>query len=320
MSRVTIRDVAREAGVSISAVSYILNKSAAKKYSPETVRRVEEAARLLGYAPNSIARSMRAQRAHAIGVVTLWGMGERVFVKLLEGIVARAAQENYAVTICPYESYLDYFRNCRLDGIVFIAPFAAIASSFDEAADIRRIHEAGLPCVVINGSTRVEGTSYLNFDFRHATRLLTEDLLSRGFRRITYVTAPLEGNVEYEDRLLGYKEAMRQAGLPADVCQTDQLDKRIASFRAVVTNKSDTARLVLEKAIARGLSVPGDFPVLAGNTENYSEYLYPSLTTSQFPFGRIGERAVEVLLGQLHGQTEPVVECARCEILRHQSG
>ena len=75
MKRTTIKDVAQRAGVSISAVSYILNESDKKKYAPETVERVREAARVLGYVPSSIARRMRARQATTLGVVPLcpWG-------------------------------------------------------------------------------------------------------------------------------------------------------------------------------------------------------------------------------------------------------
>ena len=319
MSRVTIRDVAKEAGVSISAVSHILNKSAEKKYSPDTINRVADTARRLGYVPNSIARNMRAQRAHAIGVVTLWSMGERVFVKLLEGIVGRAAKENYAVTICPYDSYMEYFNNCRLDGIVFVAP-ASSMRIIDESADIERILESQLPCVIINGNTAIDGVSYIYFDFKNATALPTRHLLNAGYRNITYVTPPVDENVEYKDRLSGYTETMKEAGLNPDICLTQEIEAKINRFEAVVTNKSDTARLVLEKALADGLRVPQDFPVVAGNTENYSEYLYPALTTSQFPFESIGERAVEILIDQIRGSGRTIVEYAKSEILHHQSG
>ena len=69
MKKVTIREVAAAAGVSVSAVSYILNGSTEKKYSEKTVRAVREAAERLHYMPNAIARGMRSQRAFSIGVV-----------------------------------------------------------------------------------------------------------------------------------------------------------------------------------------------------------------------------------------------------------
>ena len=83
MARVTIRDVAEAAGVSISAVSYILNGSTKKKYADSTVKAVKRAAERLGYAPNQIARGMRSQRANAIGIVNFWENNSAVFAPTL---------------------------------------------------------------------------------------------------------------------------------------------------------------------------------------------------------------------------------------------
>jgi len=318
MKRITIKDVAKKAGVSISAVSYILNDSDKKKYSQETVQRVKQAAQELGYVPNNIARSMRSQRTHAIGVVTRWSMGERVFVKLLEGIVNRASQENYAVTICPYGSYIEYFNNCRLDGILFIASPGGYTA--EEENDIQRIHEAGLPCVVINGNTHVPDVDYLYFDYYNAVEILTEYLIDQGHRQITYVTPHVGEGAEKRERLRGYQETMDRHHLPQDICYDTEIDVRMPDFKAVVTHKSETARKVLEIAIAQGRHIPQEFPVVAGNTENYSEFLYPALTTTQFPFEQIGWRAVELLLSQIRGDHEVTIEYAKSDIIRHQSG
>lgn len=319
MKRPTIKDVARRAEVSISAVSYILNESDKKKYAPETVARVREAARELGYVPSSIARSMRSRQAHTLGVVTFWSLGERVFVKLLEGIVSRAARENYAVLLCPQGAQLEYYRNGRMDGVIYVAPPSGNRLS-EEEADVRAMREAGVPCVIIHGQSRLPDVNYLYFDFYHAIASLVDYLADQGHREITYVAPEREDGPELTERLRGYTEAMRARGLKIDVCPDTQIAERMPAFRAVIANKSDTARRVLHVALEQGYRVPEDFPVVAGNTENYSEYLYPPLTTTQFPFEQMGERAAEVLLRQIRGEETPVVEYARCSVLRHQSG
>ena len=321
MKRTTIKDVAQRAGVSISAVSYILNESDKKKYAPETVERVREAARVLGYVPSSIARSMRARQANTLGVVTLWSMGERVFVKLLEGIVSRAARENYAVLLCPYDAYLEYFQNGRMDGVIFVAPPSGNRLC-EEEADVRRMREAGLPSVIIHGQSHLPEVNYLYFDFRDAIEQLTDYLIAQGHREITYVTPSQGDGPEVTERLRGYLGTMQRHGLAPDVCPDDQIAGRISTFRAVVANKSETARKVLHHALAGGYRIPEDFPVVAGNTEDYSQYLYPPLTTTQFPFEAVGGRAVEVLLDQIRSPQPrtPVVEYARSSILRRQSG
>ena len=234
MKRPTIRDVAQRAGVSISAVSYILNGSDKKKYAPETVERVRQAAQALAYVPSSIARSMRARQAHTLGVVTYWSMGERVFVKLLEGIVARAARENYAVLLCPQGAQLEYYQNGRMDGVIYVAPPSGNRLC-EEEADVRAMREAGIPCVIIHGQSRLPDVNYLYFDFYNAIEALVSYLTDQGYREITYVAPEPDGAAdgpELTERLRGYTETMRARGLAPDVCPDTRIAERMPDFRA----------------------------------------------------------------------------------------
>ncbi|MBO7293680.1 MAG: LacI family DNA-binding transcriptional regulator, partial [Clostridia bacterium] len=100
MGKVTIRDVAAAAGVSISAVSYILNGSTKKKYSEATVKAVRRAAEKLQYTPNSFARSMRTQRANAIGIVSFFERSARDVAPMLRSVTEAAAAVGSAAVLC----------------------------------------------------------------------------------------------------------------------------------------------------------------------------------------------------------------------------
>ena len=92
MARATIKDVAAAAGVSISAVSYILNGSTKKKYSEATVKAVRRAAEKLNYSPNNLARGMRSQKANAIGIVNFWENSGAVFAPTLRAVAEAAGR------------------------------------------------------------------------------------------------------------------------------------------------------------------------------------------------------------------------------------
>jgi len=308
--RTTIRDVAARAGVSVSAVSYIMNNSTAKKYSDDTVSRVKEAADALGYRPTNIARGMRSQKSHTIGVVSFWDMSNRVFVQTLEGIMAESTDRGYAVIICPIAlspigtavpddfSYIRYYTDKRVDGIILIAP-PSLERSIHESAHIEALKSDGVPFVIINSMSGGTDFSAIRFDFRATTVLAVETLVRLGHEHIAYVH-PAE-IAEYEEsklRLEGYLSAVKS---PQVLTLEEITPQMLGSLRAVVTNKSETAKHLLDMAIDAGIDVPGRLSVVAANVENYSEFLHPPLTCVQMPFGEMGHLAVEMLLAHIGG-------------------
>ena len=126
-------------------------------------------------------------------------------------------------------------------------------------------------------------------------------LIEQGYRDITYV-APLKIKyIELKERCRGYMDAVKQYGLREQLCDVDAIAEHIGQFKAVVTNKSDTAHRVMEEAFHQKISIPGDFVLIAGNTEAYSEYLIPSLSTVKIPAREMGELAAGALLNHIKG-------------------
>ncbi len=308
--KTTIRDVAARAGVSVSAVSYIMNDSKKKKYSDETIARVRKAAAVLGYHPTNIARGMRSQRSHTIGVVSFWDMSNRVFVKILEGIMAESTDCGYAVIICPIAltpigttvpddfSYIRYYTEKRVDGIILIAP-PTLERIIHEETHIAALRDAEVPFVIINSLSSGHDFSAIRFDYRATTVLATETLKAAGHRQIAYIhPAAIADFEESRQRLAGYLDTVDS---PRVLMLEEITPAVLAELGAVVTNKSETAKSLLDMAIDAGIDVPGALSIVAANVEHYSEFLHPPLTGVMLPFGEMGHLAVEMLTAHIDG-------------------
>lgn len=305
--RTTIKDVAALAGFSTAIVSYVLNDTKEKTIPQSTRDKVWDAARTLGYVPNSIARSMRAQTSMAIGVVPYWSMETPVFAQILQGILDACDQAHYAVVLCKPQtgenafSYLDYAYRKRVDGLLFICP-PENALILDEKEHADRMREAGTPFVMVNTHTELPDTDCVDIDYLGSTYITTEYMIACGHEKIAFVAPMHTDEMECRLRLEGYRKAMQKYGMPEFLADVTQIPQVIGKFDAIVTNKSGTAREVLQEALQQGIRVPEELSVAAGNTEGYSKALFPPLTTARIPAREIGSKAVEELLQQIRGK------------------
>lgn len=307
--KTTIKDVAREANVSISVVSYVLNRSTQKTISDATKERVLQAAQKLNYIPNRKASGMRNNKSLSIGIVSYWEMDGIVYMEMVKGISQVAAAHHYSVTICnrkstkDHGSYIHYFLDGTIDGIILISPHEALGG-INESAHIHTMKEVKVPFVIMNGHTNEKDVRYINIDFYDSTYRATLYLIRQGYEKVTYV-APMD--LPYEElhqRYLGYLDAVRQNKLNAYICDVKEIEENIKDFRAVVTNKSDTAHKVMQEALRQKLIIPQDFVMIAGNTEAYSKYLFPPLSTVRIPAEEMGELAMKSLLSLIQGRRE----------------
>ena len=319
----TIKDVARESGVSISVVSYILNRTEGKTISEKTKERVLAVAAALNYTPNQIASGLRTRKSMCIGVVSYQSIEGYAMGRVLTGINAVADANGYRIVLCNPKSgseefsYLDYYRGNSIDGIIFISPHEE-TGLINEEAHINMMGETKAPFVIINGHTNVNDVIYVNFDFFGSTYLATRYFIEKGFRHITYVTPDLTF-YELIQRMNGYTAAMSESGLSLDICFLRDMPARIQAVKAVVTNKSDTAHQVIMEANRQELAIPDDFPLLAANTQAYSEYLIPPLSTVQVPSREIGEAAAKALIDSINGRSISVELKQPCVLQLRQS-
>ena len=297
MQKVTIKDVATAAGVSVSAVSYILNGSTEKKYSEKTVKAVRKAAERLHYMPNAIARGMRSQRAFSVGIVNFWENGSASFARSLRAVTEAAAERNVSAVLltgCEDYSYLRAFANRSVDGIVLIAPDSLV---YNERAHIREMQKMHVPFAILNATASVREICSVFYDYYAASALAAETLLKSGHKNLLYIDSFSESAArELRERREGYADTVRSAGLLPRMADIEKLTASdLDGVDGVVTSRAETARTLLRFLYDAGIRFPGAFSLIAGSAEEESRESVLPLTCVDFPYAEAGRFAVSAV-------------------------
>jgi LacI family transcriptional regulator len=307
---VTIRDVARRAGVSISTVSRVLNDTC--PVGEDKRRSVVEAAQALGYRPNPAARSLLGKKTGGLGVLLPYVSGE-FFAELLNGLDEAAQEEGVFLVVSTSHGHVDEFNAAihamdrRVDGLIVMAPEM-------EAPGIESIVASRTPVSFIN--THVEGlrADVFNFDNYGGSHALTQHLLGLGHRRIAIVRGPA-GAGDAEERVRGYRAAMAEAGLPdtsalefgGDYTQAAGVEAAKAVLdtnprpTAIVAANDYCASGVLSALNERGVAIPAEMAVTGFDGVTSSQYTLPPLTTMRAPVREVGYQAFRRLVARLNG-------------------
>jgi len=311
-SAVTLRDVARVAGVHPATVSRALNEETRMLVNEETARRVLKAAEELDYRPNPIARGLKTNRSYTIGVL-IPDLTNPLFPPILRGIEDGLETASYTPLVAntdndPERELLDSqtMRARQVDGIV--------------AATARRDHrlhdallEAGIELVLVNRRQAELPVSSATADDRMGMRLAVEHLISLGHERIAHIAGPLDYSTGL-DRHEGFHETMRAAGLEPDpelVCVAEafteaegarlcaQLVDRGREFTAVAAANDLLALGCYDVFADHGLRCPQEISVVGFNDMPFADRFHPPLTTIHIPHYEIGAAAAELMLERL---------------------
>ena len=322
----TIRDVAKEAGVSIATVSYVLNNT--KHVSEETRRRVLEAARKLGYRPSNIARGLRARRSHALGYSWRPMPGGEINVILdtfLESMAIAAARHDYHIIAYPtttesdeVQFYRDLVEAERVDG------FVLSNTNYDDPR-IRFLLDAGVPFVAFGRSNPDWDFPWVDVDGAAGMRKAVEHLVSLGHTRIAFIAWP-EGSLSGEERLRGYLAGMEAAGLSIDEAWVLRGEMRhevgyeaARAFMRLPAAQRPTAIIAVSDLMAVGaMNALADMGIRVGHSVAVvgfddipmARYLRPPLTTLRQPIADIGEKVIDMLMKHLAGE-----EPEQCHVL-----
>ena len=316
--RVTIKQVAQEAGVSTQTVSRVTNDR--PDVAPETRQRVLEVIERLGYQPSALARSLIRQRSHTLGVVTA-GLEYVGPSHTLSGITEQAEAMGYSLLLkelpefdtSDVEPILNALLARQVDGIIWAV--AEASDNRDWLAD--RLNDLPVPIVFLTMHQRPD-LSIVSVDNYLGGRIATEHLLKQGYRHIGHVAGPLEW-WESRQRKAGWQNALLDAGIRVSEDQSvegdwssesgekaiRQLLDQYPEMDAVFVANDQMALGVLQVTCRRGLQVPQDLAVVGFDGIPETAYYWPPLTTVKQDLHRLGCIAVEQALRAIEASQEP---------------
>jgi LacI family transcriptional regulator len=305
---VTIRDVARAAGVSIATVSRVFNDS--PTVTPATCRRVRSAAGRLDYWPHNGARSLTTRLTHAIGVLLPDLFGE-FFSEVIRGIDHTARAERLQILVSSSHADTDAVVAAarslrgRIDGLIAMVPDRG------SAPRVRQIAHR-FPVVLLNPPTRIGGCSSVSIANSRGAHAAVTHLVAGGHRDIAILAGPA-GNVDADERQRGFCEALVAAGIRPRVDLVIEGDFTEASgYRAVerllAARPRPSAVFACNDYMAIGLlcalhdaavAVPDEMAVIGFDDIAMSRYVSPPLTTVRVDAYELGERAARALIARL---------------------
>jgi DNA-binding LacI/PurR family transcriptional regulator len=306
----TIEDVARLAGVSRATASRVANNS--PKVSPEARAAVQGAIIKLGYVPNRAARSLMTRRSDSIGVVLLEPPGslfaDPFFGRLLVGISDRLAARDIQLVLLLAQTAREearverYLEAGHVDGAILVGPHGS--DPLPERLDL-----AGVP-LVLSGRQLGDGTfSLVDSDNRGGARMAVEHLLDRGRRSIATIHGTLDMSSGI-DRLEGYRDALREAGLASDtgleaagnyhpVTAADAMRELLElrpGLDAVFAASDSMAAAAMSVLQERGRRVPEDVAVVGFDDSPVALTTRPALSTVRQPIEAMGREMARLLL------------------------
>ena len=315
--RVTIKQVARQAGVSTQTVSRVLNDR--PDVAANTRQRVEQTIERLGYHPSAIARSLIRQRSYTLGIVTA-GLKFIGPSRTLNGIAQQAEAMDYTLLVKELPGFdatsvqpiLRSLLSRQVDGILWAVP--EIGHNRDWIHD--RLPELQVPLLFLTMNPQAH-TPVVSVDNYRGGCLAVQHLLDQGYRRIAHLAGPLDW-WEARQRKAAWQDTLAKTGLT--VTERDwvegnwsstsaepaieKLMEQYPDLDAVFAANDQMALTVLQAAHRRGRKIPGEIGVIGFDGLPESAYFWPPLSTIDPDLHRLGCTAVEELVARIEAQRQ----------------
>jgi LacI family transcriptional regulator len=305
---VTMADVARVAGVSVSTVSHVVNGT--RKVSERRERAVREAIQASGYTHDRIARSLATGRTRTIGLA-MTAISNHYFAELAHAIEREAARAGYTLLLADTHDQPERELRAiadlvgrRVDGVI-------LAPSAEPTAALELLRTRAVPTVLLDRFVPVE-LDQIATENVAPTAMLVEHLAGLGHRRIGMI-AGLRGLTTSEERIEGYRQGLASSSLPFDPDlvargDSDAEPARAAAHRVLALADPPTALVVTNNQMTIGvmralrdasLKVPDDIALVAFDDFEWADLFHPRLTTVAQATTQLGEQSVAMLLTRL---------------------
>lgn len=315
-----IYDIAKEAGVSISTVSRVMNHKG--NVNPVTRKRVEEILEKNNYTPSAIARGMVSKSMKTVSVLTV-DIRVPHYAKTAYTIEREFSRRGYEVSLCntggELEETIKYFRTAlekKADGIVLVG---SVFNTLCKNAEISGLLK-NVPVVLANGKLELPNSYSVLVDDRYGVSLAVEHLIQKGHREIYYlrdmdtVSAQLkcEGFIAEMEKC-GLKNARQQvletaSSIEGGIKAVEQLIRRKQKFTGIVCGEDITAAGVVKALLHYGIKVPEEVAVTGYNNSEYAKICEPQLTTIDNKPELVAMMSVQ-LLTSLIEKTEVYSSC-----------
>jgi LacI family transcriptional regulator len=325
MGKVSIKDVAALAGVSVTTVSHVLNDAPGKRIAGDTRARVRQAADQLGYAPSSVARNLRLQRSQMLALISDEIATTPYAGRMILGAQEAASKAGWLLMLVNTGSDSEFeaaeiqaLRQRQVDGFLY-------ATMYHREVTVPEAL-AGMPTVLLDARSSSGGNPSVVPDEVAGGRVATEELIRHGHARIGFLNNADDIPATH-GRLAGYRAALEAAGLVFDeklvvVGPSDTEGGLQAARQLLSATDRPTALFCFNDRMAMGayhaaaelgLRIPQDLSVVGfDNQELIADGLRPGLTTVALPHYEMGAWAVEALIAQIEGhdgQQHAVLDC-----------
>ncbi|WP_375752994.1 substrate-binding domain-containing protein [Vibrio sp. HN007] len=326
----TIKDVAREAGVSVATVSRVINKS--PKASATSIESVQKAMKKLGYRPNANARALVNQSTNTVGVLVA-DVSDPFFGTMVKAIDNIAQAHGKHILICngyhdqrDEKEAIELLINSRCESLIIHSKALSDETIIEYANEVKGL-------VVINRHIPELADRCISLDNRKGSYLATEFLIRHGHKKIAHIASQHQIE-DADERIEGYLSAMRDNGLDApksfieygepnseggEIAATNLLTKSVP-FTAVVAYNDYMAAGAISVFEENGIKVPQEMSIVGFDDGLIAKYVHPKLTTIRYPIQLMAEKAARLSLELAQGnETEQEANRFSPTIVRRMS-
>ncbi|MDF2675507.1 MAG: transcriptional regulator [Clostridiales bacterium] len=311
---VTIKDIAKQANVSIATVSRIINNKD-EGFSLETKDRVKKIIKEMDYHPNSIARGLVTKKTSVIGLI-LPDITNPFFPEVVRGVEDTANAHGYNIILCNTDddekkekTYFKILRDKYVDGVIYTSAAAL------KDKNIKILTDGEIPFVLMDRYIENQTIPYIHTDSERGMYEIVNYLISNGHKKISYISGPV-GDVVAEQRKRGYKKALKESGIEykellvrhgnykvnSGISCMESLMESGENFSAVVCANDLMAVGALEVLKVKGIRVPEDISITGYDDVFLSQITTPKLTTISQPKYDLGKISAEILIKLINGE------------------
>ena len=324
-SNTTIRDVAKASGFSYTTISIVLNDAPLARFIPATTKKkIEAAAKKLGYRPNLIASSLRTRRSHTVGVI-VFDITDPYCALIMRGIETCLYQSNFLPILTDahnqrgrFERYLELMLDRQIEGLILLANWLFL--DINLIADLKK---SSLPTVSIGSELRTDSVSSVIVDNELCARLALEHLHALGHRKIAFTRGP-KSLSDSLPRWRGARSFAQSSGFDLDsrlimelpdssdafssfevgFRLTEELIKRHRNFTALMAF-DDLAAFGAIRALSKaGIRVPEQCSVIGFDDVAPAVLYAPALTTVRQPMESMGTIAGRIIVDGINSLLE----------------